>query len=365
MADTTISDRDVLAFADFDNRYLNTGIERKALDKLPIIDMTPFTDDSGSTAARQKVAKDIRDACVNIGFFFLAGHGIPKSEFDELEDYGFRFFALPLDAKMTVHAGKSSQGQGFLQVGGVNPDANTDKAADLKERFIMSRELEPGEPQEGRYSAGASQWPAPDVLPGFEDFMKAHMKRRMAVARRLLHALAMSLELAPDYFDASHRHMGCAQILNYYPPFDGGPKPTQWSFSPHTAYGTLTLLSQDDIGGLQVRNMDGDWIDVPPVAGAFVVNIGDLLARWTNDLYTSNLHRVFNLSDRPRISVPFFLYPHGMAEVRCIETCQGPGNPPRYEPVLAGAYMNELITRSSQSGRPGVSKQTASRMKAN
>lgn len=146
-------------YSDFDNRYLNAGVRRKALDRLPIVDISPFMSDGGDAARQANVAREIRDACVNIGFFYLTGHGIAEAELDELNDLGLRFFALPLEQKMTAHAGKNRQGQGFMQVGGVNPEANRDKTADLKERFIMTREVEPGEPVEGRYSAGASQWP--------------------------------------------------------------------------------------------------------------------------------------------------------------------------------------------------------------
>ena len=134
--------------------------------------------------------------------------------------------------------------------------------------------------------------------------------------------------------------MAFVSLINYYPPLDAATvKQNQWSFSPHTDYGGFTLLSQDALGGLQVRNCAGEWIAVPPLEGTFVINIGDLMAMWTNDLYASTLHRAANVSGAARISIPFFASPHPSTVIRCIETCQSPGNPPRYLPVTAGEYV--------------------------
>jgi isopenicillin N synthase-like dioxygenase len=157
--------------------------------------------------------------------------------------------------------------------------------------------------------------------------------------------------------------LGTTSQINYYPPLDPGTvKRTQWSSSPHTDYGAFTMLSQDSLGGLQVRNSAGEWIDVPPIPGTFVVNIGDLMATWTNDLYTSNLHRALNVAPKARISIPFFVYPQGASVIRCLETCQGPGNPPRYAPVTAGEYVLALVQQADRTGRPGLSVRTAKRL---
>ena len=138
---------------------------------------------------------------------------------------------------------------------------------------------------------------------------------------------------------------------------------TQWGISPHTDYGTFTLLWQDRNGGLEVRNAAGDWIQAPPLEGAFVVNIGDTLQMWTNDLYISTLHRVVNSSSKARISQPLFTYPHGKTLIECLSTCHGPGNPPKYEPIVCEVYNQALVDQAARTGRPGLSKQTASRFK--
>ena len=182
---------------------------------------------------------------------------ILRTQLGDAIKWGHRFFELPLESKMTLHTQGPGQ-TGFMRVGGINPEKNADKAADLKERFIMSRERFPDEPAEGWNSAGQTRWPSEDMLPGFTSFMKAHLAKRVVLAQALARAFALSLDLREDYFDACYRHLGVVSIINYYPPLTPeSPKRTQWSFSPHTDYGGFTLLSQDLLGGLQVRNSAG------------------------------------------------------------------------------------------------------------
>ena len=352
--------------ADFDNRYVGAaarfGVKREAVREIPVVDVAPFVA-GGSMSARRAVAAQIRRACVDIGFFQIVGHGIPRAELDEALAWGKRFFRLPLAEKMSVHAAKSPRRRGFIAAGGVNPDANPDKAPDLKERFMMSREPLPGEDAAADFTIGQSQWPA--MLPGFAAFMKAHMGKRVTLAQRLIRAFALSLDLPEDYFDAVYARPGGSLALNYYPAIDPAALArAQWSFSPHTDYGGVTLLTQDDIGGLQARNCAGEWIDAPPLDGAFVVNIGDMFAMWTNDLYSSNLHRAMNTGGEERLSIAFFTSPAPDTTIECLATCRNIDNPPRYAPVRAGDYNNAMIAQSHRTGRPGVSRDTANRLKA-
>jgi isopenicillin N synthase-like dioxygenase len=361
--DYTVQDDEMALYADFDNRYAAAGgrfgVRRDALAAIPTIDFSAFMRDS-SLAERERVARDLRKACIDIGFFYLVGHGISQAEFDELHAWGHRFFELPLEEKKRLARTRSLSSQGYIGVGGTNPDANSNKAPDLKETFSMGREVRPGEPAAGRFGAGLSQWPA---LPGFREFMQPHIRKRERIAQQLVRAFALSLELPESYFDEMHRYLGCFLLYNYYPPLDQARlDKAQWSISPHTDYGLCTLLDQDQLGGLQVRNASGQWIDVPPLEASFVVNIADLFARWTNDLYTSNLHRAANFNTTARISVPFFVFPNGRVEVRCLESCRSADNPPKYEPVIVEEYLRALLDQSDRTGRPGVSKTTASRM---
>lgn len=337
--------------------------ERKTLTRLPVIDLAPFVG-GGTADERRAVAKALREACIDIGFFYLSGHGIAQSEFDAVVTMGHRFFELPLAEKTKLHSNNSPERLGYRPLGGPNPGSNGDKTPDIKERFHMAREVLSGEPQDGRRDAGLSQWPDERVLPGFTSLMRAHIAARCDVARHLARAFALSLDLAEDSFDAIYRYPGGSVVLNYYPPIDPSTvQASQWSFSPHADYNAFTLLYQDQLGGLQVMNAAGTWIDVPFVPRTMVVNIGDLFQSWTNDLYTSTLHRVYNKSAAARISVPHFASPNGAALIECIPTCTGPGNPPRYAPIRAEDFVKNMLAEAYRTGLPALGAKTAERLR--
>jgi isopenicillin N synthase-like dioxygenase len=363
----TIENEDVGLYADFDNRFSTNdrrfGIERKAITALPVIDISPLFDLENPTA-RARVGQEIREACINIGFFYITGHGVPQSEFEELIAWAHRLFALPLENKLALHKNNHPRKFGYMPVGGMDPEENQDKAADLKENFNMCRESLPGEMQDQDLPAGESQWPAPELLPGFERFMKAHIAKRVEIAQALARGFALSLGLEEGYFDASHQHHRGTLLLNYYPSVSEEQMArTQWSNSPHSDYGSFTLLSQDDVEGLQVRNAAGDWFNVPPLEGGFVVNIGELFAVWTNDLYAPSLHRAINVSGRARVSAAYFVTAKEDTVVQCLDSCQGPDNPPVFAPLTAGDHVRALIEQSYRTGRPGVSVRTAERFR--
>lgn len=228
----------------------------------------------------------------------------------------------------------------------------------------MAREVLPGEPADGRRDAGLAQWPAESVLPGFAALMRAHIVARCDVARHLARAFALSLDLPESHFDAMMRYPGGSVVLNYYPPVD--PKTAQeaqWSFSPHADYNAFTTLYQDALGGLQVMNAAGAWIDVPYAPGTMVVNIGDLFQRWTNDLYTSTLHRVYNQAAAARISVPHFASPNGATLIECLPSCTGPGHPPRHAPIRAEDFVAASLAEAYRTGKPAIGAKTAERLK--
>ncbi len=337
--------------------------ERKAVTRLPVLDLAPFVERRG-LGERQAVAKELREACIDIGFFYLTGHGIAQREFDDVIAMGHRFFALPLAEKMKLHSNKSPSRLGYRGFGGPNPNANPDQIPDLKERFHMSRDVLPGEPEDGRRNAGQSQWPDAGVLPGFAALMRRHIDARCEVARHLARAFALSLDLPEAYFDEMYRFPSGNLVLNYYPAVDRASlREAQWSFSPHADYNAFTLLYQDAQGGLQILNAAGQWIDAPPIPGTMVVNIGDLFQTWTNDLYTSTLHRVLNAGAAARISVPLFASPNGATLVRCLETCEGPGNPPRYPPLRADDYVKTMLDEAYRTGLPALAARTAERLR--
>jgi isopenicillin N synthase-like dioxygenase len=248
-------------------------------------------------------------------------------------------------------------------VGGRTPNPVIDEDADQKETFSVARPLLPGE-GEGHPSRtmGRSFWPDPQLMPGFREFLEAHIVKRIRIAQKLCRALSLSLGLPEDYLDAAHRFPTGSVTYNYYFPLDPAKVGrTQWGISPHTDYGSFSLLSQDELGGLEVRAPAGEWIDLPPKRGLFVVNIADLMSRWTNGIYVSSLHRAsnFNLTGKARISLPLFFNPYYETMIECLPTCHGPGNPPKFEPVKAGPYVRSLVEQSQRIGRPGLMREAA------
>ena len=357
----TIDDGDIGLYADFDNRYRRSA-DRAGLTQLPVIDIAAFVE-KRDLPSRQAAARAIREASINIGFFYLTGHGFAPAEIEALLGWGRRFFALPLDEKKKIHWNKQT-GNGYVPPGGLNAAANSEKAADLKERLYFAREYAMSAAEHDRYPPGKSQWLDEETLPGFRAFVTRTIEKSVALTKSLGEAFARSLDLPESYFEETYGRSGVTLVYNYYPPLDPATiKETQWSFSPHTDYGTFTFVVQDGNGGLQVRNAAGQWIDIAPMPGALIVNIGDLLALATNDLYTSNLHRVANFSGQGRLSVSFFINPAGSAEIACLETCQSATNPPRYAPVNAEEYVKALIEQYHRTGRPGIAVQTAKRLR--
>jgi isopenicillin N synthase-like dioxygenase len=328
------------------------SVEREAVQVIPTIDLSPFLSD-GDEIARKQTADALRKACIDVGFFYLVGHHLPAGELDEAIAQAHRFFSLPLTTKLSYRATKAGE-NGFVQVGGLAGQSAS--AADLKERYIMARATSRGD--------GLSHWPEDAVLPGFTSFMKAHIDKRIAMAKALAKAFALSLKLPETYFDNYYKEMGYNTLINYYPPINAeNLEANKWSFSPHTDYGSFTLLSQDSLGGLQVRNSAGAWIDVPPVENAFVVNLGDLMSMWTNDLYTSTLHRALNVANVARISIPFFASPNGASVIKTLPTCEDEDHPSKYVPVTAGEHLRRLVEQADQTGKAGISEKTAARLK--
>lgn len=332
--------------------------ERMALTDIPSIDISPFLKTS-TLEKRKDVARALRAACIDIGFFYLVGHDFTAAEIDTMLSVGKRFFALSTAEKAKLLR-KNSESMGYfdnVMDRMKDPNANPD----LKERFFMSREPEPGES-----ITRVTPWPSRSLLPDFETTMKMYIARQLSLGQALVRAFALSLELPEEYFRGPYNQPAVLFALNYYPPVDDSKlRPNQWSFAPHTDFGGLTILAQDDIGGLQVQNTSGQWIDVPPRPGTFVVNIGDLFACWTNDLYVSTLHRGINRSAAARISGAFFITPNDNTIVRCIETCQSEANPARHEPVQVGAYIRELMVASYSSGKPGITAKVRQRIDDN
>jgi isopenicillin N synthase-like dioxygenase len=280
-------------------------------DRLPIIDMAPLFDRSDAQG-RRAVADAIAAACEAHGFFYLVGHGIAPELVAELEAQSRRFFALSLDAKMAIAMHRGGRAwRGYFPVGG----ELTSGRPDLKEGLYLGTELGADHPRvrAGLPMHGANLWPA--EVPGLAVAAGAYMAAATRAAAVLMEGVSLSLGLEADYFARAYTAEPTILFrIFHYPaqPRDGAGGDASWGVGEHTDYGLLTLLAQDRHGGLQVKT-PGGWIAAPPIEGALVCNIGDMLERLTAGLFRSTPHRVRNVSGHDRLSFPLFFDPDFLA----------------------------------------------------
>lgn len=316
------------------------------MSAVPVIDIGPFLE--GSPSGRRDVARQFDEACTKIGFFAIAGHGVPQADLDHVRAVAHAFFALETEEKerfVPIDPGRR-RGYGVLAGEAIGRTYDPSAAPDLKEFYYMGREAWPEDAyhngQEGREYFVPNLWP--DRLPGFAEAAMGHYRAMEALDATLMRIAAVSLGLPDRFFDDKIDQHVSAMRFNYYPPLTDTPEPGQIRNGAHTDYGLFTLLlGEGGESGLQVRTRNGEWVDVATETDSFVVNIGDLLMHWTNDRWLSNLHRVANpprgaARASGRLSIAFFQQPNYDAMIECIPSCIGPGNPARYPPVRSGDY---------------------------
>ncbi len=319
---------------------------RVSAASLPIIDIGGLW--SKEPSGRHAVAAQLRDACLDKGFFYIRNHGISdrlvQAAFAETE----RFFALPVAEKTALDKAHSIANRGYepLQGQTLEPGA----PADLKEGFYIGPEHAVDDPRvrAQKFNHGPNQWPA--QLPAFHDTMQDYFTAMVGLGERLMRGMALSLDLPEDHFQSFCTDPMATLRLLHYPPQPPNGDPGQKGAGAHTDFGGLTLLRQGDIGGLQVWDQSSEgWIHADPQPGTFVVNLGDMIARWTNDRYRSTVHRVVNTSGRERYSIPFFYVGNYDHVVECIPTCLKPGERPKYAPTTVETHLREMYRRTYKS----------------
>jgi len=306
-----------------------------AVEAIPVIDVGGLADGSGL----ERVAREMREAAERVGFFYVRNHGIPDALIRRAEDVSRRFFAHAAADKRAV--APLDRHRGWLQVGQAKMYAGA--KVDLKESFVWGLDVSADDPDylAGNRMHGPNRWPA--FLPEMQPTLNAYFEAAHGCGRMLLGAFAASLGVAPDYFNARFAKPVTRGTLVYYPPQDPDAGEEQFGVAPHTDYGVMTLLHQDLTGGLQVRAKSGEWVMAHPIPGTLVINVGDLLARWTNDRFRSTDHRVVNASGRERYSIAVFLDPDYDTPIVPVTHS---GETAHYPPVTCGEY---ILSRFDQS----------------
>ena len=219
------------------------------------------------------------------------------------------------------------------------------KRPNYSESLMIMQEVDPADPRYGQPLQGPNQWPD---LPGFRDAVEAYEAAIRRFCFRLLRPMAIALGLAPDWFVPFFDFPTTFLRLLHYPPQPPDSPDDAFGSAPHTDYGFITILCQDDAGGLEVRRRDGTWLAAPPVPGTWVVNVADMLSRWTNGRWQSTPHRVKNLSGGDRYSCPYFFDMSMDSVVACVPTCTDADRPPRHSPVRYGDYLMERLDKNYQ-----------------
>ena len=300
---------------------------------IPVIDISPLYGEDLADA--RAVAADIRHASIEAGFFYIRGHHMPPDLMRATLMASKFFFSRPEAEKRAIQVNGAHRGYvPFAQT-----TLGRQYKADLKESFNFAFPFAADDPDvvAGKPLIGVNQWPQGEEV--WRGVLEDYYRTLFEVGQRVLEGFALALEAPRTYFRDLYKRPLVRTRLLHYPPQPEGSGEDQFGAAPHTDWGCMTLLWQDQVGGLQVRNRAGQWIDAPYIEGTFVVNIGDMLERWSNDLFVSTPHRVVNASGRERYSIPMFYDPDFDTAVECLPNCSGPGNPPKYPRTVAGEYI--------------------------
>ena len=299
---------------------------------IPVIDLADYL--TGKPEARERTAGQIRDALLDIGFFVITGHDVPISLIDQTFAVAKRLHDLPMSDKVAMRL--YDHNNGYMAMGRYavwTSDVNNNDKPDLNEAFFIRRERAPDNPMRltGRRFTGPNVWPDEVLLPGFRSGILEYLQAMEDFTNRLLSAVSTSLDLDPGFFTSHFVESQFNLRLSHYPPVAADAN--QFGIAPHSDANFMTFLAQSDVPGLQVRTVDGTWLDMPYIPGSFAVNAGDTLHRWSNGRFLSTPHRALPPTGKHRYAIPFFLAPHFDTRIECLPTCTAAGNPPRWDPI--------------------------------
>lgn len=306
---------------------------RIPFEALPIVDLEPLLADGRGKAA---VIDALGWAARHTGFFYLRNHGVSQTLIDEVLAMSREFFELPREEKMQWHYTKGRNHSGYLAIDQEITDA--DSGGDYKEGLDYLFEIPPHDPDSDFPFYGAPNlWISRPA--GYREALQRYFDRMLDLNLRLLDAMLQSIGVAPGAVSSLLSKPIAVLSPRRYPPQHGHITRAHLGANAHEDWCCCTVLAQDTVPGLQAQNSEGQWIEVPPLDDTLVCNLGELLQFWTNGRFVATRHRVINDSGRDRYSLPFFLSPNRRSEVRVLDQCCGPDDPPRYPPVVVGDYF--------------------------
>jgi isopenicillin N synthase-like dioxygenase len=308
-----------------------------AAAQIPVIDFGPlFADEPGALG---RLAPRVRDACENVGFFYAAGHGVPEELIARAFAASRQFHALPFDEKLRLRLNENNIG--YLPINASVQGASTVHKAtrpNQNESFFVSYDRGPDHPDvlANKPLRGRNQWP-PETISGVAEMrrdMMAYFHALGAMCDRILPAFAAALDMPSDFFGRFFANEAHANLrFLHYPPQDAGEE-NLFGQAPHTDNSFMTALARTDVPGLAVRLPSGEWFSPPILPGTFLINLGNIMRRWSNDRFLSTPHGVLNDSGTDRYSTAYFHSPNPDSIIECLPSCVSPDNPPRYKPAV-------------------------------
>ncbi|MCX7363790.1 MAG: isopenicillin N synthase family oxygenase [Alphaproteobacteria bacterium] len=307
-------------------------------ETIPVIDLGPCL--AGEPGALDRTAKELRFALTEIGFYFIVNHGVPRTQIDGVFEAVKRLHDLPVEAKARFKL--DNHNTGYLPMRGNTLRTSTVQTGtrpNLNEAFFVKRELAPDHPDvlAGRRYRGLNRWPDAE-LPDFRPTIIAYCDTMERLVKKMVRLYARALDLPAVYFDGPFEDCQYTLRMTHYP-HQEGPALDEFGLAPHTDTSFLTLLAPNDVPGLSIRSQSGKWIEAPAIADAYVVNGGQMLQRWTNDLFLATPHRAINSTGGERYAIPFFCDSNIDWPVAAVPTTVGLDKPPKYPTTWYSDYM--------------------------
>ncbi|EIZ77888.1 Isopenicillin N synthase [Novosphingobium sp. Rr 2-17] len=311
-----------------------------SLEQVPLIDFGPFL--GGDAASRQAVADEIARACEDIGFFYLTGHGVPQPVVDAVFAAAADFFARPTEERARAYATPEWY-RGYIPMPERQPLSRNTR---MFEQYRLQHEwpADESDMEHARIFDQVNRWP--EGMDQFQQASEDYLDSMLHLGRELLRAFALGLGLEETRFDAWFTQPPSQLSFNYYPVLPGDADPDVSNMISHTDEGPFTILAQSAVGGLEVKRRDGAWIQAPPIAGAFTINVGDMMMWWSNGRFISNYHRVRNRTDVERFSVPYFANPDRSVVVEPQPELIGDGA--LYPPVRVADHLARFYKQLSK-----------------
>ncbi len=309
-------------------------------DEIPVLDLADLR--AGKHSALDALGAELHRAFTEVGFYFVRNHGVPDALVEAAFAAAARFHDQPPEAKLAMSF--NADNIGYLPMRGATTRMNAVEGVqrpNANAAVFFKRELPPSHPDRvaGRRFRGPNQWPA--NLPSFRATALDYAAALEGLGRRLVPIYAAALGLPQGFFDDSFREPMFTLRMTHYPQQPPAPPADEWGLAPHADTSFMTILAQNKVPGLSLRLPDGRWIDAPAPPGAFLVNGGMMLRRWTNDRFLATPHRVVNRSGRERYAIPFFMDCDYDAVMRPLPTCVATDNPARHRPFTYPEFMGE------------------------